>query len=70
MTNKTDTPSGPAALLLNAEDNVAVACRALDAGETLDIGGLQITTQQPIGAGHKLAPVSYTHLTLPTIYSV
>ena len=42
MTNKTDTPSGPAALLLNAEDNVAVACRALDAGETLDIGGLQI----------------------------
>ena len=42
MTNKTDTPSGPAALLLNAEDNVAVACRALDAGETLDLSLIHI----------------------------
>ena len=28
------------------------------------------TTQEVCGMGHSMKPVSYTHLTLPTIYSV
>ena len=37
-------------------------------GHSQEVKGLGVIGQQPLLADH--APVSYTHLTLPTIYSV
>ena len=53
---------------LSEQDNVAVALRDIAAGEQTET----VTTADEIPKGHKVAlkPVSYTHLTLPTICSV
>ncbi len=44
---------------INPEDNVAVALRPIAKGETLEIGGISVTTLEEIPQGHKvaLAPV-------------
>ena len=44
---------------INQEDNVAVALRPIAKGETLEIGGISVTTLEEIPQGHKvaLAPV-------------
>ena len=44
-----------AVLKISASDNVAVALRALEAGETVQADGVSIPICQPIPAGHKLA---------------
>lgn len=44
-----------AVLKISASDNVAVALRALEAGETVQADGISILIRQPIPAGHKLA---------------
>ena len=44
-----------------------------DAGESMKTeqrDGMQIDWDAPIGMDDGVVPVSYTHLTLPTIYSV
>lgn len=45
----------PPAFRVDDNDDVAVAVRALDAGETVVIGGREITLLEPIPRGHKLA---------------
>ncbi len=45
----------PDLLRLADVDNVAVALRALDEGETVAAGDVRVTVQAPIPAGHKLA---------------
>ena len=40
---------------IHQEDNVAVALRPIARGETLDIGGLSVTTLEEIPQGHKVA---------------
>jgi len=42
-------------LKISASDHVAVALRALEAGETVQVDGKSITTRQAIPAGHKIA---------------
>ncbi|WP_420143071.1 UxaA family hydrolase [Sphingobium sp.] len=45
----------PDAVRIAPQDNVAVALRALEAGETIDVAGQEITLSEPIGRGHKIA---------------
>jgi ribosomal protein L2 len=45
----------PDILRLADIDNVAVALRALEAGETVSAGNARVTALGPIAAGHKLA---------------
>lgn len=45
----------PPAFRVDDSDDVAVAVRALDAGETVTIDGREITLLEPIPRGHKLA---------------
>ena len=45
----------PLAIRVHDDDDVAVALRALDAGERVTVGAITVTTQEAIGAGHKLA---------------
>ena len=45
----------PAVLRLAAADNVAVALRALKAGEPVSIDGAALIVAEPIDLGHKLA---------------
>ncbi|WP_311268049.1 altronate dehydratase family protein [Sphingobium sp. WCS2017Hpa-17] len=45
----------PDAVRIAPDDDVAVALRALEAGETVDIGGQVIRLVEPIGRGHKVA---------------
>ncbi len=45
----------PRAVLLDPADNVAVAVRALDAGETVEIDGVTVELREPIRFGHKFA---------------
>ena len=40
---------------INQEDNVAVALRPIAKGETLEIGGTQVTALEEIPQGHKIA---------------
>ncbi len=40
---------------IHEKDNVAVAIREIAAGETIEIGGLQVRAQEEIPAGHKIA---------------
>lgn len=48
--------AAPRALVLDAADNVAVALRALSAGERLELDGAgAVTLREPIHFGHKLA---------------
>lgn len=42
------------ALLIHPDDHVAIATRDLAAGETLIIGGRDVTTLEPIARGHKV----------------
>jgi len=44
-----------AALVISSRDNVATALQALDAGRSLDLDGVAVTTVERIAAGHKLA---------------
>jgi altronate dehydratase small subunit len=44
-----------AAMKLAPQDNVAVALRALKAGETIAIGGETIRVERDVALGHKLA---------------
>ncbi|MBC2666332.1 altronate dehydratase [Novosphingobium flavum] len=46
---------GQAALRIHADDTVAVALRALCAGETVTVGQVAVTLTEPIAQGHKLA---------------
>ena len=38
---------------IHEKDNVAVAIREIAAGETIEIGGLQVKAQEEIPAGHR-----------------
>ncbi len=42
-------------VLLNPDDNVAVAARAVPAGADADVGGQRLITREPIDLGHKIA---------------
>ena len=42
---------------LHSEDNVAIACVDLAAGDPLEVAGRSLTSRQDILAGHKLALV-------------
>jgi altronate dehydratase small subunit len=44
-----------AAIVLSADDNVATALDALDAGQTIDAGGATVTVAEAIPRGHKIA---------------
>ncbi|MBE5794025.1 MAG: altronate dehydratase, partial [Clostridiales bacterium] len=44
-----------AVLKITPSDNVAVALRALEAGETVEVEGVAYTAKQPVPAGHKMA---------------
>jgi altronate dehydratase len=45
----------PRVLLLNPRDNVAVAIRALRAGDSVELDGLEVDIAEDIPFGHKLA---------------
>jgi len=45
------------AVLLRADDNVAVATRPIPAGFTLDLGLGSVVVREPIALGHKVAVV-------------
>lgn len=49
------TGSRPAAIRIAERDSVAVALRALAAGETVDVGGVTVIARQDVSAGHKIA---------------
>ncbi|HEY9226800.1 MAG TPA: altronate dehydratase family protein [Gemmatimonadaceae bacterium] len=49
------TAKGPAAIRIDARDTVAVALRAITAGELVVVDGDSIVARQDIPAGHKLA---------------
>ena len=51
---KTVQPLSPA-LQVQAEDDVAVALRPLDAREIIEVAGRTVTLLEPIGLGHKFA---------------
>jgi len=42
-------------LQIHPSDTVAVAAEAIEAGTPLQVGGISVTTKEPIPAGHKLA---------------
>ncbi|WP_407571523.1 UxaA family hydrolase [Deinococcus altitudinis] len=44
-----------AVLLLHPDDNVVVVCRAVTAGETVDMAGVPLLVRSSVGVGHKLA---------------
>jgi altronate hydrolase len=46
---------GPRAVVLRADDTVAVAARPLPRGFSLQIGGQTVAIREPIGLGHKVA---------------
>ena len=50
-----DTPTAPSTILLSADDNVAVACRAIEAGTCVEIASQTLVTRNAIASGHKLA---------------
>ena len=52
---------------IHPDDKVAVALSPLEAGTVVTIDKQTLTLTEDIPQGHKFAPVSYTHLTLPTI---
>jgi altronate hydrolase len=45
----------PAVVRVAADDNVAVALRAIAAGERLNVDGVSVTSRAEIGPGHKIA---------------
>ena len=60
-------PSGPVKILINEEKEIEV-----DSGSTLlsTLGDNKVFLPSACGGGGTCIPVSYTHLTLPTICSV
>ena len=44
-----------AAIRLSPSDNVAVACRDLAAGETIDMEGVELPIADNVSLGHKIA---------------
>jgi len=44
-----------AAIVISADDNVATALDALDAGQTIEAGGATVTVAEAIPRGHKIA---------------
>lgn len=44
-----------AAIRLSPLDNVAVCCRALMAGETIDVDGTALAITEEVALGHKIA---------------
>lgn len=44
-----------AVLLLHTDDNIVVACRAVQAGETVDAAGISLGIRSSVAVGHKLA---------------
>jgi len=50
-----DAKETPLALRVHDDDDVAVALRAIDAGERITVGSITVTTTEAIGAGHKIA---------------
>lgn len=53
---------------MNARDTVAVALRPIDAGETLEIDGVQVTAKQDIPRGHKIALTEFAAGSVVTKY--
>lgn len=53
---------------MNARDTVAVALRPIDAGETVEISGIQVTAKQDIPRGHKIALTEFTTGSVVTKY--
>jgi altronate hydrolase len=49
------TARGPAAIRIDDRDNVAVALRALTAGDRIEVAGETVVARQDIPAGHKVA---------------
>lgn len=45
----------PPALQVHSDDDVAVALRLIEAGETVEVGGLSVTLRDPVPYGHKFA---------------
>jgi hypothetical protein len=45
----------PDVICLSEQDNVAVAVRDIPAGARIELGGLSLTTCDPIPLGHKVA---------------
>ena len=43
------------AIVISAEDNVATALEAIDAGQVVRVGGSTVTALDPIPRGHKIA---------------
>jgi len=50
--------TAPAAIRLSADDNVAVCCRPLAAGERVAIDGIALVVAQDVALGHKVALVA------------
>ncbi len=44
-----------AAIRISPQDNVAVCCRALTAGETIDVDGTVLAIAEDVALGHKIA---------------
>ncbi|THF87367.1 altronate hydrolase [Deinococcus sp. KSM4-11] len=44
-----------AVLLLHPDDTIVVACRAIQAGETVDVAGTPLLVRTSVALGHKLA---------------
>ena len=48
-------PTLPDVVRIAPNDEVAVALRALEAGERIDVAGAVLTVAEPIARGHKVA---------------
>ena len=55
MMSSATLSTSPAALLIHADDTVAVALRTLVAGEEIELGGMRVRARDEIAAGHKVA---------------
>ena len=47
--------TGPAAILIAPDDNVAVVLRDFEAGEIVEIGGRKVACAAAVPSGHKVA---------------
>ena len=50
-----NNPGSPNAVLLRAEDNVAVCCSDLPAGTSLPLGGKEVVLLDKVPLGHKVS---------------
>lgn len=51
----TTSLAAPAGIQLRPQDNVCIAARSLEAGETISVAGCTVTLSQDVGMGHKVA---------------